>query len=175
VFDKLTPLLRSRIGCVEQPVAHENLAAITELRRHISVPVMLDESLTSMVDAEAAVTLQACDLFNIRLSKCGGFLESLRLAAYARQVGLGYQLGCHPGESGILSAAGRHWACSVAGIRYLEGSYDRHLFDRLVTHEDITFGYGGRAPALTAPGLGVTIDTAALSRLTLAERSVPIA
>ena len=67
-------------------------------------------------------------------------------------AGLGFQLGCHPGESGILSAAGRHWACSVKGIRYLEGSYDRHLFRKLLTNEDITFGYGGRAPALTGPG-----------------------
>ena len=66
----------------------------------------------------------------------------------ARQLDCGYQLGCHPGESGILSAAGRHWATSVANVRYLEGSYDRHLFRRLVTKEDITFGYGGRAPAL---------------------------
>ena len=73
-------------------------------------------------------TAQTCDLFNIRLSKCGGFLNSLRLAAIAHAAGLGFQLGCHPGESGILSAAGRHWACSVKGIRYLEGSYDRHLF-----------------------------------------------
>ena len=61
------------------------------------------------------------------------------------------ELGCHPGESGILSAAGRHWAVSVAEIRYLEGSYDRYLLRELLTHEDITFGYGGRAPA-TARG-----------------------
>ena len=83
--------------------------------------------------------------------------------------------GCHPGESGILSAAGRHWASSVADIRYLEGSYDSHLFRRLVTREDITFGYGGRAPALTAPGLGVTIDTAVLADFTTAEREFPVA
>jgi muconate cycloisomerase len=126
---------------------------------------MLDESLTGMIDAKAAVEQNACDLFNIRLSKCGGFLTCLRLAAYAREVGCGYQLGCHPGESGVLSAAGRHWACSVAGVRHVEGSYDRYLFARRVTNEDLTFCYGGRAPALAAPGLGVTIDTAVLSDL----------
>jgi muconate cycloisomerase len=97
------------------------------------------------------------------------------LADYARANGLGFQLGCHPGETGILSAAGRHWAASVAGIRYLEGSYDRYLFRRLVTNEDLTFGYGGRAPALTTPGLGVTIDTAALAELTTEERKFDIA
>jgi muconate cycloisomerase len=89
------------------------------------------------------------------------------LAALAQEAGLGYQLGCHPGESGILSAAGRHWACSVRDVRYLEGSYDRHLLRELLTNEDITFSYGGRAPALSGPGLGVTIDHAALAQLAL--------
>ena len=86
------------------------------------------------------------------------FPGQLAVAALAHASGLGYQLGCHPGETGILSAAGRHWATSVGGIRYLEGSYDRHLLRELVTCEDITFGYGGRAPALRRPGLGVTIN-----------------
>ena len=68
-----------------------------------------------------------CDVFNIRLSKCGGFLNSLRLAALAQQHGLTLSAWLPSGESGILSAAGRHWAASVAGIRWLEGSYDRHV------------------------------------------------
>src|SRR5262249_532267 len=149
-----------------QPVAHEELVALAEVRRQVSVPIMLDESLTGETDARTAIELRACDLFNIRLSKCGGFLAGLPLGGVGHKAGLGYQLGCHPGESGVLSAAGRHWAASVANVRYLEGSYDRHLFRRLLTTEDVTFGYGGRAPALTTPGLGVTIDTAVLADLT---------
>jgi len=172
---KIESLLPSRVSCVEQPLAHEEFAALADLRRQIDVPVMLDESLTSLVDAEAAVAAKACDLFNIRLSKCGGFLASLRLAAFAEAHGLGYQLGCHPGESGILSAAGRHWATSVANIRYLEGSYDRYLYRRPVTNEDVTFGRGGRAPALSSPGLGVTIATAGLAEFTAVERRFDVA
>jgi len=170
----LEALAPYRISCVEQPVAHEELSTLAELRRQVNVPVMLDESLASMADAEAAIAAGACDLFNIRLSKCGGFLASLRLAAVARAAGIGYQLGCHPGESGVLSAAGRHWASSVTHVRYLEGSYDRHLFRKQITLEDITFGFGGRAPALAGPGLGVTIDTAGLREFTVAEQSFPV-
>jgi muconate cycloisomerase len=124
-----------------------------------------------MVDADRAVKLGACDLFNIRLSKCGGFLASLRLAAFARSAGIGYQLGCHPGESAILSAAGRHWACSVRGVRCLEGSYDRHVLRELLTCEDVTFGYGGRAAALPGPGLGVTVRPDVLERITREKRT----
>lgn len=153
------------IASVEQPVSHEDVASLKEVRKSIGTPVMLDESLTSVYDAQHAIDNQTCDLFNIRLSKCGGYLNSLRLAAMASRAGLGYQLGCHPGESGILSAAGRHWATTVKNIRFLEGSYDRHLLKRLVTREDITFTYGGKAPALTTPGLGVTIDEQMLAEL----------
>ena len=84
---------------------------------------MLDESLCGMVDAERAATGKLCDLFNLRLSKCGGFIATLRLAQFARKQGLGYQLGCQVGETAILSAAGRHFASGVRDIRYLEGSY----------------------------------------------------
>ena len=138
---------------------------LAEVRRQLPVAIMLDESLTSVKEARNAIRLGTCDLFNIRLSKCGGFLNSLQLAALANEAGLGYQLGCHPGETGILSAAGRHWATSVRNVAYLEGSYDRHLLQELPTNEDITFGFGGLAAALRAPGLGVTINHRVLERL----------
>jgi L-Ala-D/L-Glu epimerase / N-acetyl-D-glutamate racemase len=171
---KIAAIVRYGIRCVEQPVPHDDVNALAELRPQLGVPIMLDESLTSLADAEVAIAGRSCDLFNIRLSKCGGFLASLRLAAVARAAGLGYQLGCHPGESGVLSAAGRHWACAVADVRYLEGSYDRHVLARLLTNEDFTFGYGGRAPALTSAGWGATINPAALQDMTIARQDSPI-
>jgi L-alanine-DL-glutamate epimerase-like enolase superfamily enzyme len=158
VLKHATALAPFGITCIEQPVAHEELESLSELRRELNIPVMLDESLTSLYDAREAIRLRACDLFNIRISKCGGLLNSLRLAMLSREHGLGYQLGCHPGETGILSAAGRHFASAVRDIRYLEGSYDHHVLATVPTTPDLTFGYGGRAPALTQPGLGVVLD-----------------
>jgi muconate cycloisomerase len=96
-------------------------------------------------------------------------VNSIKLAVLAHAAGLGYQLGCQVGETGILSAAGRHFASSVANIRYLEGSYERYLVKERLTQEDLTFGRGGIAPALTGPGLGVEIDTSSLARVTVAE------
>src|SRR5207237_3263363 len=132
----------------------------------ISVPFMLDESLCSLVDAEQAVAQKTCDLFNLRLSKCGGFIPSLRLAQFAQRHGLGYQLGCQIGETALLSAAGRHFASSVAHLRYVEGSYDRHLVREALGERDLTFGRGGWAAALPGPGLGVNVAATALGRVT---------
>jgi muconate cycloisomerase len=167
--ERLEPLLPCRISALEQPVPHGDVDGLAAIRRRISVPIMLDESLCSFSDGERAIERGTCDLFNIRLSKCGGFLPALRLAGLAHRAGLGYQLGCQVGETGILSAAGRHFATSMGGIRYLEGSFDRYLVKEPLTVENLTFGYGGFAPALRGPGLGVQIDAAAVARVTVRE------
>lgn len=169
---QLRPLLPFGITSLEQPVPHNEIAGLSKLRGRIGVPLMFDESLCSLTDAHRAIEASTCDLFNIRLSKCGGLISSLRLAALAHQAGLGYQLGCQVGETGILSAAGRHFACSVANFRYLEGSYDRHLVRERLTVQDLTFTQRGQAPALTAPGLGVDLDAAALRRVTVREQPI---
>ncbi len=80
---------------------------------------------------------------------------------------MGCQLGCQVGETAVLSAAGRHFATRVGGLRYLEGSYDRYLVREALATSDLTFAWGGWARALPGPGLGITIDPAALERVTL--------
>ncbi|MDR3639255.1 MAG: enolase C-terminal domain-like protein, partial [Isosphaeraceae bacterium] len=162
VEERVRPLLPYRPSALEQPVPHAEVGALAELRPRLNVPVMLDESLCGYPDGERAVALGTADLFNVRLSKCGGIGPTLRLIALAHRSGLGVQLGCHPGETGLLSAAGRHVASHVAGLRYVEGSYDKHVLSRNVIRENITFGYGGWAPPLSGPGLGVTVDPEAL-------------
>jgi muconate cycloisomerase len=155
------------IGAVEQPVAHTEIDAFARIRKEVRVPIMLDESLCSLYDAECARDRDRCDRFNLRLSKCGGFIPTLRLAEFARRHGFGYQLGCQVGETALLSAAGRHFASSVAGLCAVEGSYDRHLVREPLGAQDLTFQWGGWAPALPGPGLGVTMDREALERVTL--------
>jgi L-alanine-DL-glutamate epimerase-like enolase superfamily enzyme len=166
---RITALEPFGITSVEQPIPHEQVAALRDIRKQIKTPIMLDESLCGIVDAEVAIADGLCDLFNLRLSKCGGIIPTLELAALAHRAGLGYQLGCQVGETAILSAAGRHVACNLDRIRYLEGSYDRHLVREALATTDLTFGRGGKAQALPGPGLGITIDPAALKRVTVHE------
>jgi muconate cycloisomerase len=172
VEERVRPLLPFRPSALEQPLPHADVDALADLRPRLGVPVMLDESLCGFADGERAVALGTADLFNVRISKCGGIVPSLRLIALAQRSGLGVQLGCHPGETGLLSAAGRHVACQVAGLSYVEGSYDRHVLTRNLIREDITFRYGGWAPPLSRPGLGVTVDPAALEPMTVRRQDI---
>jgi L-alanine-DL-glutamate epimerase-like enolase superfamily enzyme len=160
------------ICAVEQPVAHEHVQCLKDVRQQVKTPIMLDESLCSLVDAQAAARDETCDLFNLRLSKCGGLLPTLALAQFALRHGIGYQLGCQVGETAILSAAGRHFAAACKQVRWCEGSYDKRLVKESLARRDISFAYGGWAPALPGDGLGVLIDSAALERVTLRREAI---
>jgi len=170
--EKIADLEPFGISAVEQPVPHGEVDRLADVRKRIKTPIMLDESLCGLADAEHAVTNGLCDLFNLRLSKCGGFIPALRLAQFAAKAGLGYALGCQVGETAILSTAGRHFATSVKALRYVEGSFDRHLVQHALGDEDVTFGWGGWAPALVRTGLGVGIQHEVVERLALRKETL---
>ncbi len=165
VLTRMDDLIMYGPTCLEQPVRHADVAGLAEVRSRLAVPIMLDESLCCAEDAERAVKGGWCDYFNIRLSKCGGLIRSLRLAVFAKEHGIGIQLGCQVGETGILSAAGRHFACTVNGIRYLEGSYDRFLVRETLIRENLTIRRRGRGRRLKKPGLGITVNEKRVRRL----------
>lgn len=165
--ERLEAFVPLNVEAVEQPLPHARLSDLKGTRGTWPIPVMLDESLCSLADAQAAIADRTCDLFNIRLSKCGGFLPALAIANAAHEAGIGCQLGCQVGETGILSAAGRHFATAIGGLRWVEGSFDSFLVKERLTRGNLTFGPGGWASAIRRPGLGVDVDEAALRRVTV--------
>lgn len=171
---RLNELAFAHLSSVEQPIPHRHLTALVGTRDQWPIPIMLDESLCCRHDAELAIADRVCAAFNLRLSKCGGFLQTIELAGMAAAAGLWCQLGCQVGETGILSAAGRHLATIVPDLRYHEGSYDRFLVKERLTVEDLTFGRGGWAPVLDGPGLGITVDPAAVAAVTIRQHEVVI-
>jgi muconate cycloisomerase len=157
--ERCAALARYGVLAVEQPLAKGNEAALADLRRRTSVPIMLDESLLTLRQAERLVHGGQVDLFNIRLTKNGGLVQGLKLAMLAHHLGLDFQLGCLVGETGVLSAAGRAFL-ELQGmrVRFAEGSYGRFLLRQDVTRERMTFGYGGFVRPMAGPGLGVHVQ-----------------
>ncbi len=159
-------LARWNVLAVEQPLAKGDEAALADLRRRTRVPIMLDESLLTCAQAERLVAGGQVDLFNIRLSKNGGLVQSLKLAELADRAGLDGQLGCMVGETGVLSAAGRIFLELVGRqVRFSEGSYGPVLLRADVTRERLSFGYGGFVRAMTGPGLGVRVSMRKVRRV----------
>lgn len=145
IAERLTALMPFHLAAVEQPVPHDQLDCLAEMRRRFGVRIALDESCCTPEDVERAVNIGAIDVANVKLSKCGGFTGALRVAAAAVRRGLTLQVSCQVGESALSSLAGRQLAGSVRGVEFVEGSYDRFLLKRNLTKRHAGFGYGGWA------------------------------
>ncbi|NOQ46431.1 MAG: hypothetical protein GQ559_07140 [Desulfobulbaceae bacterium] len=152
------------ISSFEQPVAKENLEGFNQVTQQGKIPTIADESMCNKGEMENFIRKRGCAGFNIRLSKCGGFRESLNLWNHALQNGFFCQLGCHVGETGILSAAGRHFAALCSKISHLEGGYAGFVLESDICNEVVSFGRRGEAGLPKESGLGVTINEKALDR-----------
>jgi muconate cycloisomerase len=152
------------ISSFEQPVPKENIQVLKRVTEQGTIVTIADESMCNISDMEKLIQNQGCSGFNIRLSKCGGFRGCLKLWKHALDNGFFCQLGCHVGETGVLSAAGRHLAALCENIRYLEGGYTRFTLESDICNEEISFDYEGKAGLLNGDGLGVSINNEALAK-----------
>jgi muconate cycloisomerase len=155
------------IKVVEQPMKpnHPKTADVADLIQRTGAVLMADESACSLEDIKKIAEDGYYKMINVRLSKCGGFRNSLKIIDYLRRNGISFQIGCHLGESGILSAAGRILCLLCRDAVYCDGSYDEFLLEKNVTVEDVSMGPGGEAHPLKGPGLGIEVSGKNLTQL----------
>jgi L-Ala-D/L-Glu epimerase len=150
-------LSRLAVVCVEQPLSAEDRSHWRMLSDLSPMPLMADESLVSLDDARYLIENDLADYFNIRISKNGGLLASIRLAELANKGLRQYQLGAMVGETSLLAAAGWHFLRIVPMTAFTEIGYGRFLLDHDIVERDVRFGYGGRLRKIDGPGLGVEV------------------
>ena len=96
---------------VEQPVPAGDLEGLAYVTRHSWVPVMADESVFSPADALRIFQSRAADYINIKLMKCGGLTNALRIASAAEVYGVECMIGCML-EAKIAVNAAAELACA---------------------------------------------------------------
>jgi len=99
------------IELMEQPVSARDFVGMKHVRDHLSMPVIADESLFSPQDALELVSMRAVDGLNIKLMKCGGIYNALKIAAIAEAAGIPCMIGSMM-ESHLSVAAAAHFAAS---------------------------------------------------------------
>jgi L-alanine-DL-glutamate epimerase-like enolase superfamily enzyme len=134
------------IALVEQPVARGDLDGLRWVRDRVGIPVYADEAVHRLPDV-AAVAGRA-DGINIKLMKCGGIREGLRMIHAAHAHGLKIMLGSMVETSLALSAAAQ--LAPLADELDLDGHWllARDPFDGAP-------GEHGRIALSDRPGLGV--------------------
>ena len=143
-----------KLEFIEQPMKADAIEAVRALPDTLRRKIALDESLLDSSDAlRLAAPPAACGIFNIKLMKCGGVHEALRIATIAECAAIELMWGCMD-ESAISIAAALHAALASPATRYLDldGSFD-------LARDVVTGGFvleDGMLSTNDEPGLGVT-------------------
>lgn len=99
------------IEFVEQPVPAHDFEGLKQVTEHSYVPVMADESVFSPADAVKIMQMHAADLVNIKLMKCGGLYNAMKIASAAEVYGVECMIGCML-EAKVSVNAAVHLACA---------------------------------------------------------------
>ncbi len=141
------------VAFVEQPIPAGDIDGLAEVRAASPVPVMADETVLGPAEALKVVEARAADLINIKLMKCGGISDALRIAAIAETAEVGLMVGCG-GESRLGITAAVHLAAALKAIGYADLDSDLLLAEDVVAEGGSTV-QGGIRLLPDAPGLGV--------------------
>ena len=168
---QLAILMEYNIESVEQPMPAINKEDYPDLLSYLDkrVLVSLDESLCSYSDGKWMAENKGGSLFNLRVSKNGGLINSLKLHRLAEKHGIQCQLGAQVGETSILTSAGLILASLVGDCVYHEGAFGTLLLEKDIVNQPIQFGKEGWLnidQIRRMPGLGVKVDTIELESLT---------
>lgn len=141
------------IELIEQPLAAKSVAEMKTLPDEIKLKIAADESLISPKDAiELIKPPRAAAIFNIKLMKCGGVSQALKIADIALQESIDLFWGCND-ESSVSITAALHAAFACTNTKYidLDGSLD-------LENDVVTGGFiikDGFMYCTDKPGLGL--------------------
>lgn len=132
---------------IEQPTAPGDFNAIRSVHYGSPIPILVDEACVTSRDIPPLAG--ACSGINIKLLKCGGISEAMRMIATARAHGMKVMLGCYSQTSLGNSAANQ----LASLVDYVD--LDSHLNLKNDPYSGCRFE-DGYLHNRDLPGLGVT-------------------
>lgn len=161
-WDELTTLrwmdqlAEAKVDFLEQPLPKWDFAGLARLKATRKVPIMADESASTVQDALKLVEMDAVDIFSLKIHKSGGMSRVKKIAAIAEAAGIP----CFGGtslESSIGTAACLHVYSTLPNL-----TEDCELFGPIwmaddIVEEPVVFK-NEKVYVPQKPGLGVTLD-----------------
>ncbi len=147
----------------EEPVKHWDLEGLARVTANSPIPIMADESVFDHRDALKLARRGACDYFNIKLSKCGGIHNALKIVAVAEAAGIASQVGCMSETRFALTALTHLVAARENIVHYDIDSCLMHVSDPVV--DGIEYRDGGEWILPDAPGVGADFDPDVLAAM----------
>ena len=156
---------------IEQPYPQDELLAHARLAERIRTPICLDESITGLHAAAAALALGACQIINIKPARVGGYLEARSIHDLCWAQGIPVFCG------GLLETGiGRAANLALATLPNFSLPGDISATSRYFG-ADITQRFELRAGDLqppTGPGTGAIVDRKTLQAYTIRTESIDL-
>ncbi|HUG34172.1 MAG TPA: o-succinylbenzoate synthase [Anaerolineales bacterium] len=156
---------------IEQPLFEDDIWDHRLLQAEFKTPMCLDESVISPRHARYALEMKACKIINIKPARLGGLSQGIAVHDYCLSqiapVWCGGML-----ETGIGRASNLALASLPGFVLPADISASDRYYHRDITNERFVLNDESTITVPTAPGLGVTIDEAALKEFTLAETTL---
>jgi len=152
------------VTAIEEPLKVGDYEGCRCVAHEMKVPIILDENFLRLDQFVAIQDTPSTWIINIRISKMGGILRSLSVAAKAKEVGIPIIIGAQVGETSILTRAALTVAhCYRDSVVAQEGAFGTLLLERDVCKPTLMFGAAGRLEAKPIggePGLGLELTVA---------------
>lgn len=167
----LRPLDQLDLLLIEQPLFEDDIWDHRTLQKQFHTPICLDESILSPRHARYALEMQACRVINIKAGRVGGPSQAIQIHELCRKAGIpvwcGGMLETNVGRAANLALA------SLPGFT-LPGdiSASDRYYARDITRETFTLNADSTLTVPSGPGLGVTVDQAAVKDYTLTEMTL---
>jgi L-alanine-DL-glutamate epimerase-like enolase superfamily enzyme len=126
--------------------------------------IMADESCCDQHDAQRLIDLQAAPSFNIKLGKSSGIFKALKIIKLAEKANLQLQIGGFL-ESRIGFTASAHLALTSGAVKFCDFDSPMMFIEDPIC-AGIQYGKNGLVTIPEVPGLGASLDSSYLKRLT---------
>lgn len=107
------------VELVEQPVAASDFEGMAYVTQRVNTPILADESIFSVADADRLIHMGGCDLINLKLMKAGGIDNALKINTLAEAAGISCMVGSMI-ESVVSVTAAAHLAAAKSNIKYVD-------------------------------------------------------
>ncbi len=154
-IETLQALSPYKIQHCEEPLPRWDFMQLPALRAQSPIVIMSDESCADPHDLKRLIDLKACDRINIKLGKCGGILNALKMIRMAENAGMEIQIGAFL-ESRIAMTAFAHVALCSNNIVYFD--FDTALmFSQDPVEGGIVYKEKGVIEVPDVPGIGARL------------------
>jgi len=108
-----------QVEFIEQPVNLTDFESMKQLSLRTTIPIIADESVFNLEDAKNVIEHGYGNAINIKLIKCGGPLEAIEIANFAKRHEVDCLFGCTT-EANVAMTMAAYLSAGLSNVKYID-------------------------------------------------------